>query len=45
MERERREIASLTKIMTLWVVLNLLKKYNLDERKEMVEISVNASET
>ena len=45
LERERREIASLTKIMTTCVVLNLLKKFNLDERKEMVEISVNASET
>ena len=45
MERERREIASLTKIMTSWVVLNLLKKFNMDEKKEMVEISVNASET
>jgi hypothetical protein len=45
LERERREIASLTKIMTTCVVLNLLKKFNLDERKEMVDISVNASET
>jgi D-alanyl-D-alanine carboxypeptidase len=45
MERERREIASLTKIMTTWVVLNLLKKYNIDERKEFVDISPNASET
>jgi D-alanyl-D-alanine carboxypeptidase len=45
MERERREIASLTKIMTTWVVLNFIKRNNIDERKEMVEISVNASET
>ena len=45
LERDRREIASLTKIMTTWVVLNLLKRFNLDEKKEMVEVSVNASET
>ncbi len=31
--------------MTTWVVLNLLKKYNIDERKEFVDISPNASET
>jgi len=45
MERERREIASLTKIMTTCVVLSLLKRFGLDERKEMVEVSVTASET
>jgi D-alanyl-D-alanine carboxypeptidase len=39
MERERREVASLTKIMTCLVVLNLLKKYDLDETNTMIEIS------
>ena len=39
MERERREIASLTKIMTCYVVLNLLTKFGLDERKELIEVS------
>lgn len=39
MERERREIASLTKIMTCFVVLNLINRFKMDERKEMIEIS------
>ena len=39
MERERREIASLTKIMTCYVVLTLIKRFNLDERSVFVEIS------
>lgn len=36
MERERREIASLTKIMTAYVVLTLIKRYSLDERSALV---------
>lgn len=36
MERERREIASLTKIMTSYVVLTLIKRYSLDERSALV---------
>ena len=36
LERDRREIASLTKIMTCYTVLHLLDKFNLDESKVMV---------
>lgn len=43
LERDRREIASLTKIMTCYTILNLLEKYNLNEYTSMVEISENAS--
>ena len=43
MERERREMASLTKIMTCYVVLNLIKRFNLEERKHLVEVSEIAS--
>lgn len=45
LERERREIASLTKIMTTYVVLTLLKKLGLDEKKEIVTVSQVAAET
>jgi len=44
MEKERREIASLTKIMTIYVVLKLLERYNLDEHKTLVTISPNAAD-
>lgn len=43
MERERREIASLTKIMTCYVVLELIKRFNIDEKKHYIEVSDNAS--
>ena len=31
MERERKEIASLTKIMTFYVCLKLLERFKIDE--------------
>lgn len=45
LELDRREIASLTKIMTFYTVLHLLKKFNLDEASTMVKISANAANT
>jgi D-alanyl-D-alanine carboxypeptidase len=39
MERERREIASLTKIMTCFLVLRLVKKFGIDDRKHYVCVS------
>ena len=45
LERERREIASLTKIMTCYVVLNLIERFKIDERNEMIEISEQAADT
>ena len=45
MERERREIASLTKIMTCYVVLLLLKRFDLDEKKHYIEVSDLAAST
>lgn len=41
-EKERREIASLTKIMTCYAVLNLLDKFKLDENQTIVKITENA---
>lgn len=43
MERERREIASLTKIMTCLVVLSLVKRFGLDEKKHLITVSEYAS--
>lgn len=43
MERERREIASLTKIMTCYLALRLMKKYGIDERKHYICVSEMAS--
>jgi D-alanyl-D-alanine carboxypeptidase len=42
MERERREIASLTKIMTCYVVLKLLERFKIKD-SELVEISGDAA--
>jgi D-alanyl-D-alanine carboxypeptidase len=44
MERERREVASLTKIMTLYVSLNLLQKFQINEHEMTVTITENAAE-
>ncbi len=41
-ESERREIASLTKIMTLYTSLNLIRQYNIDPMKATVEVSSKA---
>lgn len=43
MERERREIASLTKIMTCYVVLSLVKTFGLDDRSHFIEVTENAA--
>ena len=39
----RREVASLTKMMTAYTVIRLVKEYRLDMSKEMVVISQVAS--
>jgi serine-type D-Ala-D-Ala carboxypeptidase (penicillin-binding protein 5/6) len=39
----KREIASLTKIMTLWVCLQLIEKFSIDPEKEIVTVSDQAS--
>ena len=44
MEREKREIASLTKIMTLCTALKLIERLEIDEKTALVEISENASD-
>ena len=44
MERERREVASLTKIMTLYVALNLLEKFSINEHEMTVTITENAAD-
>jgi serine-type D-Ala-D-Ala carboxypeptidase (penicillin-binding protein 5/6) len=43
MEKERREIASLTKIMTCYTVLSLSDKLNLDKDTTMITISSEAA--
>jgi D-alanyl-D-alanine carboxypeptidase len=37
-EKEKRQIASLTKIMTLTVILDLIEKYKIDARNTYVEV-------
>lgn len=44
MEREKREIASLTKIMTLYTALKLIERLEIDAKTALVEISENASD-
>eukprot|EP00347_Sterkiella_histriomuscorum_P010552 403375850 len=43
LERDRREIASLTKIMTCYTVIQLLNKFKIKEESTFVEISENAA--
>jgi len=38
-EYQKREIASLTKIMTTWVVINVCKDYGLNPKSTMVTVS------
>ena len=38
-EYQKREVASLTKIMTAWVVINLCKEWNLNTFKTEVVVS------
>ena len=42
MERERRECASLTKIMTCYLVLKLMERFEIDE-ETLVTIGQDAS--
>jgi D-alanyl-D-alanine carboxypeptidase len=44
-ERERREVASLTKIMVAYTVLKLSQRLGLDIEKELVTVSYEASAT
>jgi D-alanyl-D-alanine carboxypeptidase len=39
MEKERREVASLTKIMTAYTIFRLAEKFELDLEKQLVEVS------
>ena len=43
MEKERREIASLTKIMTCYTVISLAERFNLDLDNILVTVSYEAS--
>jgi D-alanyl-D-alanine carboxypeptidase len=42
MEKERRECASLTKIMTIFVVLRLLERFNIED-STLVKIGGDAA--
>lgn len=42
LERERRECASLTKIMTCFVVLRLMERWNIDEGT-LITVGADAS--
>lgn len=39
MEKERREVASLTKIMTAWTIFRLAEKFEVDIEKQLVEVT------
>ena len=41
-ERERRECASLTKMMTFYVVLRLMERFKVDEKK-LITVSEDAA--
>ncbi len=43
-ENVRREVASLTKIMTCYTVLKLLKEFQIDPKTEKVVVSEIASQ-
>ena len=42
-EYQKREIASLTKIMTCWVVINLCKDYSINPAQTYVMVSDTAA--
>ena len=42
-ENDRREIASLTKIMTCFVVVQIIRKIKLNSKKTMLQVSKNAA--
>ena len=43
LEKDRREIASLTKIMTAYTLLSLAKRFEVDIEKEVIEITSDVS--
>lgn len=45
MERERREIASLTKIMTCHAVLDMISRFEIEEKQHYIKVSQNAAST
>ena len=42
-ENDRREIASLTKIMTSFVVIQIIRKIKLNPKKTLLQVSKNAA--
>ena len=42
-ENDRREIASMTKIMTCFVVIQIIRKIKLNAEKTMLQVSKNAA--
>lgn len=42
MEKDKREVASLTKIMTCYVVLNLMERFSLND-ETLIEVSGDAA--
>jgi len=42
-ENDRREIASLTKIMTAFVVVQIIRKIKLNSKKTLLQVSKNAA--
>jgi D-alanyl-D-alanine carboxypeptidase (penicillin-binding protein 5/6) len=42
-ENDRREIASLTKIMTAFVVIQIIRKIKLNAKKTLLQVSKNAA--
>ena len=42
-ENESRQVASLTKIMTAYVIFHLIERYGLNEQKEMIKILPNCA--
>ena len=42
-ENERRQVASLTKIMTCYVILILLERYGINEHKDVIKILPSCS--
>ena len=43
LENYKREIASMTKIMTCYIVVNCIHEYGLDAKKTMLQVSKNAA--
>ena len=43
LEKDRREIASLTKIMTAYTIFSLAKRFNVEIEKEVIEIDAEVA--